>query len=155
MPTPEDENHHGDRRQDGQLELPSRLRRQHDRLGSYLGTNKGSNLNSASNWPANLTLTRAQLTAAIAFPTSPHGWQAVPSVVRGGQPTATPTLAGFAAAPANPANANAVLIGNENRYNFADTYQIYPAYDYVSNHTSIADLQRQSEGLELTFARSL
>ncbi len=101
---------------------------------SYLGDNKGLNQNSTSNWPANLTLTRTQATAiGLAFPNvTGSSWS---YVVNGGKPTAAPTLATFVAAPASPANANAVLIGNENRYNFAETYQLYPAYDYISSYT--------------------
>lgn len=124
---------------------------------SALGTNKGSNLNSAFNWPANLTLTRAQAASAgVAFPNVAATVGSWTFAVRGGQPTAAPTLGGFVAAPDNPANANAVLIGNENRYNFAETFQIYPAYDYVSNHTAIE--QTFSDSLkgffELTFAKN-
>jgi outer membrane receptor protein involved in Fe transport len=105
---------------------------------SGLGTNKGLNQNSTSNWPANLTLTRTQAAATgIPFPNVAATVSSWSFVVNGGKPTAAPTLGGFVAAPANPANANAVLIGNENRYNFADTYQLYPAYDYVSNFTGI------------------
>ncbi len=105
---------------------------------SSFGTNKGSNLNSSSPFPSVLTLTRAQAASAgIAFPSSVaatvNSWT---YVINGGQQTANPTLASFVPAPANPANANAVLLGNENRYNFAATYQLYPAYDYVSNFTS-------------------
>lgn len=104
---------------------------------SYLGANKGLNQNSTSNWPANLTLTRAQAAAiGIAFPNVASSVTSWSYVIAGGQPTATPTLASFTAAPSNPASTNAVLIGNENRYNFSQTYAIYPAYDYLSNYTS-------------------
>ncbi len=104
---------------------------------SYLGTNKGLNQNSTSNFPANLTLTRAQAAAAgVTFPNVAATVASWTFVINGGKPTATPTLATFVAAPANPANVNAVLIGNENRYDFAQTFQIYPAYDYISNYTS-------------------
>lgn len=97
----------------------------------YSTTGKGNNLNSTSNWPANLSLTKAQAAAAgIAFPAvTASSWT---YVVDGGQPLANPTKASFKAAPANPANANSVLVGNENRYNFAETYQLYPPYDYLS-----------------------
>ncbi len=100
------------------------------------GANKGLNGNSTSNFPANLTLTRAQATAlGLTIPSATaSSWS---FVVNGGQPTANPTLASFTAAPSDPANANAVLIGNQNRYNFAPVYAIYPAYDYISNYTSI------------------
>ncbi len=120
-----------------------------------LGTAKGSNLNSTSNWPANLTLTRAQFTAIpglniSGIPATASSWT---FVVAGGKPTATPTLGQFTAAPAN---GTAVNVGNENRYNFAETYQIYPAYDYVSNYTSIE--QTFTDNLkgffEMTFAKN-
>ncbi len=104
---------------------------------SDLGTNKGLNQNSGSNWPSNLTLTRAQAAAiGLPFPNVAASVASWTYVVNGGKPTATPTLGTFVAAPANPANANAVLIGNENRYDFAQTFAAYPAYDYVSNFTS-------------------
>ncbi len=105
---------------------------------SDLGANKGSNLNSTANFPAALTLTRAQATAlGLAFPataTTATSWTFAP---RGGALQSTPSLAGFVAAPQSPTNPNAVLLGNENRYNFAETYQIYPSYDYLSNFTSL------------------
>ncbi|MCX6952744.1 MAG: TonB-dependent receptor plug domain-containing protein, partial [Verrucomicrobia bacterium] len=105
---------------------------------SGLGANKGLNQNSTSNWPANLTLTRTQAAALnVPFPNVASTVTSWTYVVNGGKPTPTPTLGAFVPAPANPTNANAVLVGNENRYNFAETYQLYPAYDYVSNHTSI------------------
>ncbi len=104
---------------------------------SALGTNKGSNLNSASNWPANLSFTRAQAAAiGLPFPNVAATVTSWTYVVNGGRPTGTPSLSQFVPAPANPANANAVLVGNENRYNFAETYQIYPSYDYISSYTS-------------------
>lgn len=105
---------------------------------SGLGANKGSNLNSTANWPANLTLTRAQAAAAgIAFPDVAATVNSWTFVVNGGKPTATPTLSQFVAAPANPALPTSVLVGNENRFNFAPVYAIYPAYDYLSNFTSL------------------
>ncbi len=105
---------------------------------SYLGTNKGLNQNSTSNWPANLTLTRAQAAAAgLPFPNVAATVASWTYVVSGGNPTGNPSLSQFVPAPANPASPNAVLVGNENRYNFAQTFAIYPAYDYLSNFTSI------------------
>ena len=105
---------------------------------SYLGTNKGLNQNSTSNWPANLSLTRAQAAAVgLPFPNVAATVTSWTYVVNGGTPTGTPTLSQFVPAPANPANPNAVLVGNENRYNFAQTFAIYPAYDYISNYTSL------------------
>ena len=102
---------------------------------TYMGTNKGLNQNSTSNFPANLTLTRAQATAlGLTIPiATAASWS---FVIKGGAPTNTPTLAAFGPAPSDPANANAVLIGNENRYNFAPVIAIYPSYDYISNFTS-------------------
>ena len=105
---------------------------------TFQGTNKGLNESSTSNFPANLTLTRAQAAAAgIAFPNVASTVGSWSFVVKGGAPTASPTLASFGPAPADPANPNAVLIGNENRYNFAPVIAIYPAYDYMSNYTSL------------------
>lgn len=105
---------------------------------SNLGTNKGLNQNSGFNLPANLTLTRAQAAAAgLPFPNVAATVGSWSYVVRGGAPTANPRLADFVPAPANPANANAVLLGNENRYDFAQTFAIYPAYDYMSNYSTV------------------
>jgi outer membrane receptor protein involved in Fe transport len=104
---------------------------------SFLGSNKGLNNNSTSNYPANLTLTRAQATAlGLAFPATATTATSWSFVVKGGAPTNNPTLSSFTAAPQDPNNPNAVLIGNENRYNFAPVTAIYPAYDYISNYTS-------------------
>ncbi|MBA4137758.1 MAG: hypothetical protein C0518_10620 [Opitutus sp.] len=80
-----------------------------------LDTNKGANLNSTLNWPANITLTAAQA-AAIGIPSGTY-------VVTGGRLLANPTMADFVRVTAVP---------SENRYNFANTYQLYPAYDYMS-----------------------
>ena len=105
---------------------------------SYMGTAKGLNQNSTANYPAALTLTRAQATAiGLAFPSNVaatvSSWT---FVINGGVPTPNPTLASFTAGPVNPAVANSLLLGNENRFNFATIYQIYPAYDYISNYVS-------------------
>jgi iron complex outermembrane recepter protein len=78
-------------------------------------TRGGINLNSSLNFPANLSLTAAQAT--------PLGLTAGTYVITGGQPTANPTLGSFS---------RVTVLGNENRYNFAQTYQRYPAYDYIS-----------------------
>lgn len=119
------------------------------------GTNKGLNGNSTSNDPANLTLTRAQATAlGLTIPSATaSSWS---FVVKGGTQTANPTLASFTAAPADPANPNAVLIGNENRYNFAPVYAIYPAYDYISNYTSLEhEFSENLKGFaELTYSKN-
>lgn len=101
-----------------------------------LGTNKGANLNSAAYFPASLSLTRAQAgSIGLAFPSTVastvNSWT---FLIPGGTPSTSPTLSSFAAAPAN---GNSAVIPNENRYNFAETYQIYPAYDYISNFTSV------------------
>lgn len=104
---------------------------------SSLGANKGLNQNSTSNWPANLTLTRAQAAAAgLPFPNVAATVNSWTYVLNGGTPSGSPSLSQFVPAPANPASPNAVLVGNENRYNFAQSFSIYPAYDYISNHTS-------------------
>jgi iron complex outermembrane receptor protein len=103
------------------------------------GANKGLNGNSTSNFPANLTLTRAQA-AAVGLPFPSTAAATVGSwsyVVKGGTPIANPKITDFVPAPADPNNPNAALIGNENRYNFAPVYAIYPAYDYLNNYTSI------------------
>lgn len=104
---------------------------------STLGLNKGLNESSTSNFPANLTLTRAQAAAVgLPFPNVAATVSSWSYVVKGGAPTGTPTLASFVPAPADPNNANAALIGNENRYDFSQTTAIYPASDYISNYTS-------------------
>jgi iron complex outermembrane recepter protein len=98
----------------------------------------GLNLNSTINHPANVNLTRAQAAqAGLPFPnvaSTINSWTYVPV---GGQQFANPTLANFQPSPANPANANSPLPGNENRYNFAQTFQRYPSYDYVSAYTQV------------------
>lgn len=82
-----------------------------------LGTNKGANQNSTLNWPANITITAAQA-AAIG-----NGVTAGTYVISGGRLLSNPTLGDFVKVSTVPA---------ENRYNFAATYQLYPAYDYMS-----------------------
>jgi iron complex outermembrane receptor protein len=84
-----------------------------------MGTNKGSNQNSSLNWPANVTVTAAQA-AAIG-----GGFLSGTYVVTGGTLLSSPTLANLSRVAAIPA---------ENRYNFAKTYQLYPAYDYMSTY---------------------
>ena len=83
-----------------------------------LGTNKGANLNSAFNWPANISVNSALRLAAGPFAGSTL-------VVTGGVPTANVTRASFSAVSVLPA---------ENRYNFAQTLQRYPSYDYMSGY---------------------
>ena len=80
---------------------------------SWLGA-KGANLNSSANWPANITFSATQA-AAAGYTTGAGSY-----VLTGGVPTSTPTKAGFARVASIP---------NENRYDFAKTYQLYPEYD--------------------------
>ena len=80
--------------------------------------NRASNLNSSFNFPANLTLTTAQA-VAIYGPGSLSGSY----VITGGKPTGTPTKAAFG---------RVTSITNANRYDFAQTYQLYPQYNYQS-----------------------
>lgn len=80
--------------------------------------NRSSNLNSSLNWPANLTLTTAQA-VAIFGPGSLSGSY----VLTGGQPTANPTTSQFT---------RVTSITDANRYDFAQTYQLFPEYNYQS-----------------------
>ncbi len=89
---------------------------------SALGANKGANLNSGANWPANLTLTAAQATAA-GFTGGSGSY-----VLTGGKPTANPTRAQFE---------RVAVLPNENRYDFAQTFQLNPDYDYISYYTKL------------------
>ena len=89
---------------------------------SALGANKGSNLNSGANWPANLTLTAAQATAA-GFTGGSGSY-----VLTGGKPTANPTRSQFE---------RVAVLPNENRYEFAQTFQLNPDYDYISYYTRL------------------
>ncbi|PTX91507.1 TonB-dependent receptor plug domain-containing protein [Opitutus sp. ER46] len=100
---------------------------------SYLGANKGQNNNSTANWPANFTLTRAQATA-LGYTIPSQTASSWTFVVTGGKPTGSPTLASFSPAPASASGGAAVP--NENRYNFAPTYAIYPSSDRISSFTS-------------------
>ena len=83
---------------------------------------KGVNQNSSNNWPANVNLTAAQ--AAAAGYTSGAGLY----VLTGGKPTANPTSAQFTRVASAP---------NENRYDFAQTYQLFPSYDYYGVYTNL------------------
>jgi outer membrane receptor protein involved in Fe transport len=83
---------------------------------------KGINQNSSLNWPANLNLTAAQATAA-GFTTGSGLY-----VLSGGQPTANPTKSQFTRVAAAP---------NANRYDFAQTYQLFPSYDYYGVYTNL------------------
>lgn len=111
-------------------------------VGSYMGANdnfirdfdrskttdysslapKGQNLNSSANYPANLTLTAAQA-AAAGFTTGAGSY-----VLVGGRPTGNPQASDFARVASIP---------NENRYDFAQSYQLQPAFDYYSVYTNI------------------
>ncbi len=86
-----------------------------------LGANKGSNQNSTLNWPANITI-NAALAAVLGVPASGT------LVINGGGQLSNPTLADFV---------RVTTVGNENRYNFAETYQRYPAYDYLSAYAQM------------------
>jgi iron complex outermembrane receptor protein len=103
----------------------------------YSTTGRGINQNSTLNYPANLSLTRAQAAAVgLPFPdvaATVTSWTYVPV---GGALQGSPSLANFRPAPQNPASPNAALVGNENRYNFAETYQRYPAYTYSSAYAN-------------------
>ncbi len=83
---------------------------------------KGTNQNSSANWPANLNLTAAQA-AAAGFTTGAGTY-----VLTGGKPTANPTKSQFA---------RAATLTNENRYDFAQTYQLFPPFDYYGVYTNI------------------
>lgn len=84
--------------------------------------NKGANLNSSANFPANLTLSAAQATAA-GFTTGSGSY-----VLVGGKPTASPQKSNFARVASIP---------NENRYDFAQTYQLIPDYTYMSTFVNV------------------
>lgn len=83
---------------------------------------KGTNQNSSANWPANINLTAAQ--AAAAGFTTGGGLYAL----TGGKPTANPTKSQFALA--SP-------LTNANRYDFAQTYQLFPPVDYYGVYTNL------------------
>jgi len=83
---------------------------------------KGINQNSSFNFPANVTLTAAQ--AAAAGYTTGAGIY----VISGGTPTANPNKTQFSRVAA-PSNAN--------RYDFAQTYQLFPPYDYYGVYTNL------------------
>jgi iron complex outermembrane receptor protein len=86
-----------------------------------MGTNKGLNQNSTLNWPANITI-NAALAAVLNVPASGT------LVINGGRLLTNPTVGDFQRVTA---------VGNENRYNFAETYQRYPAYDYLSGYAQM------------------
>lgn len=81
---------------------------------------RGVNQNSTLNWPANITLTAAQ--AAVAgIPSGTY-------VVSGGRLLSNPQLADFV---------RVATVPEENRYNFANTYQRYPSYNYLSGYAQL------------------
>ena len=82
----------------------------------YSTTGRGLNQNSTLNFPANITI-NAALGAALGLPASGT------LVITGGRLLGAPTVGDFA---------RVTTVGNENRYNFAQTYQRYPAYFYTS-----------------------
>lgn len=84
----------------------------------YSTTGRGINLNSTSNFPANITM-NAALATALGLPNS---GTLVPT---GGKLLANPTVADFSRVTTVPA---------ENRFNFATVYQRYPAYFYTSGY---------------------
>ncbi|MEO6004177.1 MAG: TonB-dependent receptor [Opitutus sp.] len=84
--------------------------------------NRGANLNSSANYPANLTLSTAQA-AAAGFTTGSGSY-----VLTGGKPTGSPAASQFA---------RVATIPNENRYDFAQTYQLIPDYTYMSSFINL------------------
>jgi outer membrane receptor protein involved in Fe transport len=105
---------------------------------SYLGPVKGSNQNSTANYPANVTLSAAQATAAGL--STGAGYY----VVQGGQPTANPTTALFTR------YASSSLTPNENRYDFARAYQLYPERE---NRSAFARLRHDLTDRLTVFAQ--
>ena len=95
---------------------------------SYLGPVKGSNQNSTANYPANVTLSATQ--AATAGLATGAGYY----VIQGGQPAANPTTAMFTR------YASSSLAPNENRYDFARDYQLYPERE---NRSAFARLRHE------------
>jgi outer membrane receptor protein involved in Fe transport len=100
-------------------DYPRSMSTDYSRFGD---TNKGANLNSSANYPANLTLSAAQATAA-GFTTGSGSY-----VLVGGQPTANPAKSNFARVASIP---------NVNRYDFAQTYQLIPDYTYMSTFVNL------------------
>ncbi len=82
----------------------------------YSASGRGINQNSTSNFPANITM-NATLATALGLPNSGT------LVITGGRLLAAPTAGDFA---------RVTTVPNENRYNFAEVYQRYPAYFYTS-----------------------
>lgn len=83
---------------------------------------KGINQNSTSNFPANLNLTAAQATAA-GFTTGAGLY-----VLKGGVPTANPKATDFT---------KVAVIPNENRYDFAQSYELSPPYTRSNLYSSL------------------
>jgi len=105
---------------------------------SYLGALKGSNQNSTANYPANVTLTAAQATTAGLATGAGY------YVVQGGQPTANPTVAMFTR------YASSSVTPNENRYDFARDYQLYPDRE---NRSAFARLRHEFTDRLTVFAQ--
>jgi outer membrane receptor protein involved in Fe transport len=82
----------------------------------YSASGRGINQNSSLNFPANITI-NAALGTQLGLPASGT------LVVNGGTLLASPTLANFS---------RVTTVTNENRYDFVQTYQRYPAYFYTS-----------------------
>jgi iron complex outermembrane receptor protein len=105
---------------------------------SYLGPVKGSNQDSSANYPANVTLSATQ--AAAAGLVTGAGYY----VIQGGQPTANPTTAMFTR------YASSSLAPNENRYDFARDYQLYPERE---NRSAFARLRHDFSDRLTVFAQ--
>ncbi len=109
----------------------------------YSTSGRGINQNSTLNFPANINLTAAQATAASAALGQPI--TAGLYVITGGQPTGNVSLGSFT---------RVSVVPNENRYNFAQTFQRYPAYHYISTYAQFEhDINENITAFgELTFS---
>jgi outer membrane receptor protein involved in Fe transport len=103
---------------------------------------RGINQNSSNNWPANVNFTAAQALAAGL--TGGSGLY----VLSGGVPTANPAKAQFVRVAAAP---------NENRYDFAQSYQLSPPFDYYDTyaHLNHEFSDRLSAFAELSYSSHL
>lgn len=105
---------------------------QRSRTTDYLGvsgdTNKALNQNSTLNFPANVTLTAAQA-AAAGLPPPPGTATSATYVIAGGVPTANATKSQFVPY-------TSTTIPNANRYDFAQTYQLFPDTTYLNSFVS-------------------
>lgn len=91
-------------------------------------TNKALNQNSTLNFPANVTLTAAQA-ASLGLPPPPGTATSATYVISGGSPTANPTRSQFVPY-------TSTTIPNANRYDFAQTYQLFPDTEYMNSFVS-------------------